>query len=274
MDRKGDGRSIFTHLQMKALSEQQIGQFISDGFVKLDNAFPSLLADECRSILWQASGCDPENPDSWTEPVIRIAERSDAPFRQAANTAILHAAFDQLVGKDNWLPRQSMGSFPIRFPSAKAANDTGWHVDASFPGSDPTDYFNWRINIGSKGRGLLMLFLFSDVTSKDAPTLIKSGSHLDVARILAPAGEAGLSFIELAEQLPTLPERPIEMATGTAGTVYLCHPFLAHAAQNHEGSAPKFMAQPPLHNKHPFNIDAPANDLCPVVAAIVQALHS
>lgn len=259
---------------MRALSDQQISQFIKDGFVKLDNAFPASLADECRTILWRATGCDPNSRESWTEPVIRIAERTDPPFRLAANTAILHAAFDQLVGKDNWLARQSLGSFPIRFPSDKPANDTGWHVDASFAGSDPADFFNWRINVRSKGRALLMLFLFSDVSSKDAPTLIKSGSHLDVARTLAPAGEDGLSFMELAERLPIQPERPVEMATGTAGTVYLCHPFLVHAAQNHQGSQPKFMAQPPLYNRQPFDLTASPTDRSPVATAIVHALHS
>ena len=36
------------------------------------------------------------------------------------------------------------------------------------------------------------------------------------------------------------------LAIGPAGTVYLCHPFLVHAAQPHRGSQPRFMAQPPL----------------------------
>ena len=37
------------------------------------------------------------------------------------------------------------------------------------------------------------------------------------------------------------------LATGEPGDVYLCHPFLVHAAQPHHGSTPRFMAQPPLH---------------------------
>lgn len=46
------------------------------------------------------------------------------------------------------------------------------------------------------GRGaLLMLFLFSDVSERDAPTIIRVGSHLDVARLLASVGESGLSFM-------------------------------------------------------------------------------
>lgn len=52
----------------------------------------------------------------------------------------------------------------------------------------------WRANIHSKGRALLMLFLFSDVSDADAPTRIRVGSHLDIARTLAPAGEAGLTM--------------------------------------------------------------------------------
>ena len=37
-----------------------------------------------------------------------------------------------------------------------------------------------------------MLFLFSDVGEDDAPTRIRVGSHLQIARELAPAGESGL----------------------------------------------------------------------------------
>lgn len=55
---------------------------------------------------------------------------------------MLKSTFDQLVGKGNWLPKSSIGSFPIRIPSSTKANDTGWHVDAGFPGDDPDDYMN------------------------------------------------------------------------------------------------------------------------------------
>jgi hypothetical protein len=75
-----------------------------------------------------------------------------------------------------------------------------------------------------------MLFLFSDVGECDAPTRIKSGSHLDIARFLKPAGEAGMSHAML-DELAAAIARPEALAIGEAGTVYLCHPFLAHAAQ-------------------------------------------
>ena len=258
--------------KMEALSTEQINSFIDDGFIKLEQAFPAELANECCAILWKATGCNPDNRDTWTQPVIRIAELSNEPFIKAANTLFLHNAFDQLAEKNNWLPRVSMGSFPIRFPHQKPAGDTGWHVDASFPGDDPNNYFNWRINIHSKGRALLMLFLFSDVSSQDAPTIIKKSSHKDVAKILEPEGEKGISFFELAQQLDTLTAGEEIQATGKAGTVYLCHPFIVHAAQDHHGSTPKFMAQPPLLTKGDFNIRGTDHKLCPVEQAIVQSL--
>ena len=80
-----------------------------------------------------------------------------------------------------------MGTFPVRFPSAVDPGDAGWHIDVSF-GTDTPDFMSWRANIYSKGRALLMLFLFSDVGELDAPTRIRVGSHADIARQLAPAG--------------------------------------------------------------------------------------
>lgn len=258
---------------MSSLSSTQIDRFINQGFIKIENAFSSAIADECRAILWKATQCDPDNPQSWTQPVIRIGEMALEPFKKAANTTILHTAFDQLAGKGNWLPRESLGTFPIRFPSKESAGDTGWHVDASFAGENANNYLEWRINIHSKGRALLMLFLFSDVSEADAPTVIRIGSHLDIAKILEPAGEEGLSFMELAQKINTLPNHDQALATGSAGTVYLCHPFIVHAAQDHHGTTPKFMAQPPLITKKDFNIHQPAELSCPVEKAIIKGIR-
>ncbi|MGV3711276.1 MAG: phytanoyl-CoA dioxygenase, partial [Gemmatimonas sp.] len=127
-------------------------------------------------------------------------------------------------------------------------------------------------NINSRGRALLMLFLFSDVGENDAPTRIRVGSHRQIARQLAPHGDAGVTLGELAtngfEESADCRE---VLASGAAGTVYLCHPFLVHAAQPHSGRHPRFMAQPPLMPRVPFNLSAPEGQLSPVESAIVHA---
>src|SRR5437764_10310258 len=111
------------------LSEAEKAQFVGEGLVKLECAFPVEIAREARAILWQATGCDPEDRTTWTRPVIRLGDFAQEPFRQAANTAVLHAAFDDLAGVGRWVPRESLGGFAIRFPSAEDPGDTGWHVD-------------------------------------------------------------------------------------------------------------------------------------------------
>lgn len=257
---------------MPELSDAEISQFTGQGFLRLEHAFPRELADEGRELLWRATGCEPGNPATWTQAVIRLGFQGQEPFRRAVNTPRLHAAFDQLVGPGRWLPRADLGTFPIRFPSPEAPGDDGWHVDASFPGEDPHSYFSWRMNVASRGRALLMLFLFSDVGPDDAPTRLQVGSHLGVARLLEPEGEAGLSFVEVAQRLDTTAGRSVALATGEAGTVYLCHPFLVHAAQPHRGTRPRFMAQPPLHSAQPLLLHREDGAYSPVELAIRQGL--
>lgn len=260
---------------MKALGKSQIERFVEDGFVRLDDAFSRELADKGREILWRETGCDPFNRSTWTRPVVWLGEQGQAPFREAANTPLLHAAFDQLVGKGRWVPRSSLGSFPVRFPSQTDTGDTGWHVDASFPGqnSQPDNYLTWRVNVSSRGRALLMLFLFSDVGESDAPTRIRVGSHFAIARILAAAGEAGLTPTEI--DFSATDHCPEVAATGMAGTVYLCHPFLVHAAQVNRGTQPRFMAQPPLIPARAFELDSgDTTQDSPVVVAIRRGIAS
>ena len=259
------------------VADAQIRQFIRDGFVKIQGAFPRELADQSRSILWRDTGCDEADPTTWTKPVIRLGMYEQAPFTRAANMPVLHQAFDQLVGPGRWRPRSDLGTFPIRFPSPDDPGDAGWHVDSSFPPDlgDTNDFLNWRVNVFSKGRALLMLFLFSDVGESDAPTRIRVGSHLDVARILSPAGDNGLSARDLAaaEGFAETAARREVLATGDAGTVYLCHPFLVHAAQQHRGSRPRFLAQPPLVPAGPFLLNRTDGAYSPVEQAIRIALQ-
>ncbi|MEX2598027.1 MAG: phytanoyl-CoA dioxygenase [Dehalococcoidia bacterium] len=259
-------------MPVPTLSKDQIRAFINDGFLRIDDAFSGETAAAARTILWSATGCDPDYPSTWTRPVIRLGGYSQEPFREAANAPRLLAAYDQLAGPGRWQPLYGLGTFPVRFPSTEDPGDTGWHVDASFPGDDPADFMSARINVQSRGRAMLMLFLFSDLGEHDASTRIRPGSHRDVARILAPAREAGLSFMELAGRLDPLPGRETVFATGPAGTVYLCHPFLVHAAQMHNGSVPRFMAQPPLLPSGPVVAEDASADASPVEIAIRQAL--
>jgi len=254
----------------------EIEMFVRDGFVRVAGAFGEDVAADCRTVLWedvrrQVPSLDPEDPATWTEPVVRLGDHGEEPFRLAAGSPRLTEAIDALVGPGRWRPRESLGSTPVRFPSERSAGDDGWHVEGSFRAdAGEFDYFRWRVNLASKDRALLMLFLFSEVGDDDAPTRLRVGSHRPVARLLAPYGEGGEEMLPLSlRAAKATADLPVTLATGRPGDVYLCHPFLVHAAQRHQGSRPRFMAQPGVLPSDPFDVE---NGTSPVEVAIREAL--
>ena len=150
----------------------------------------------------------------------------------------------------------------------------GGTFDSSF---QPPGDSRWFVNYRSKGRALLLLSLVSDVGRDDAPSRLLPGSHLEMARLLAPAGEEGLPgpYASQESQIPLPPPRGAEVfATGAAGDVFVCHPLLVHAATwPHRGAHPRFLAQPPIAVSNGLNLDGPLHRLSPVARAILLGMR-
>jgi len=257
------------------LTDEQVEAFVEDGFVHLEGAVAPEVVAAGREVLWSDLGRASDDGLPWTEPVVRLIPSVNQPFQEAAESPVLSSAFDRLVGAGRWIGRSNLGYFVIRLPHPADPGDTGWHVDASFPPAGPPtdDYSQWRVNVFSRERALLMLFLFSDVGPDDAPTRIRAGSHLDLPPLLLPEGAEGASGYRASVLAATASaSRPIAHATGAAGDVYLCHPFLVHAAQPLRGATPRFMAQPPLAWKRPAVLDRPQQAGSPVEVAIRRGL--
>lgn len=252
------------------MDDEMVARFLEDGFVKIEGAFPPRVADSCARLLWKETGYDPDDPGTWKDPVHWVSSMAQGPFAAAANSPALHQAFDLLVGEGRWEPRYALGSFPLRFPHTEEPDDAGWHIEGSYL---PDGGALYHSNLRSRGRALLMLFLFSEVTEADAPTRIRVGSHLDVPPVLEPYGEAGASFLELGPKVAEASaHRPLAHATGRPGDVFLCHPFLVHAAQPHHGTRPRFMAQPPLYPAVPYELERADGDYSAVEFAIRRGL--
>jgi hypothetical protein len=245
--------------------------FVRDGFTVLRGAFDADTAAACRDVVWEVlaeQGVRREDPDTWTRPSVRIDTPDGEPFRRAAGSPKLAAAYDELIGVGRWSPRPDVGgTIPVRFPAEEYPGEVGWHIEASFwTGSD------WWVNVASRERGLLALYLFSDVGPDDAPTRLILGSHRYAAAALATRGEAGMSGDDVIEMLrPSTFCRMVAGATGSAGDVYLCHPFIVHTATwPHRGAQPRMMAQPGVHVAQGFALDG--SDPSPVARAIVAGL--
>ena len=258
------------------MDQALIQRFVEDGFVKLEQVVPHDVADACAQLLWNETDASPHHPSTWTRPVVWVGGMCQEPFVQAANVPALHDAFDALIGPGRWAPRNSIGAFPLRFPHPDEPDDAGWHIEGSYEHPGAADYWT---NVHSRGRVLLMLFLFTEVDQDDAPTRIRVGSHIDVPPVLLPYGERGASGRRLGPLVDAASaHRPVALATGHPGDVYLCHPFLVHAAQPHHGRRPRFMGQPglpppPSHDSRPFDLTVVDVEPSPIACTIRTALR-
>lgn len=260
------------------LTRQQIEQFIADGYATLRRAVPIDVIRKCQDVVWEhlsSRGIGRDDRSTWTRPVVRVNTPEGGPFIAAGTSPVLWATYDQLLGPTTWWKRQGVGgTIPVRFPSEKDPGDAGWHIDGSFDGPDG----EYWVNVRSTMRGLLVLFLLTDVDELSAPTRIIRGSHLDVPRVLAPAGDAGMKFSDVVPRLPRSTfERQKISAVGNGGDVYVCHPFLVHAATwPHRGTYARMIAQPGVGILEPFALGETADEtqVCPVEAAILRGLRA
>jgi hypothetical protein len=259
---------------MDDTDDVMVERFLEDGFVKIEGAFPPRVAEHCARLLWRETGYDAEDPGTWKDPVVWVGDMAQGPFAASVNSPVLHEAFDLLVGAGRWQSRYSVGSFPLRFPHPAEPDDAGWHIEGSYTAEGAEN--EWPCtNLRSRGRALLMLMLYTEVTEENAPTRIRVGSHLDVPRVLEPYGEKGASSLTLGPKVAEASAgRPLTYATGKPGDVYLCHPFLVHAAQPHHGDRPRFMGQPPLMPAAPYELERSNGDYSVVEQAIRRGLSS
>lgn len=251
------------------LTQAEIDSFVADGFVAIRGAVPGDVLAACQDEIWSVLaglGVLRDDPATWREPVVRIVCPDSEAFAAAGTQPLLWEAFDQLIGAGRWWRRPGVGgTIPVRFPSQEDPGDTGWHIEGSFS-KDGQPWVSYR----SRARGLLALYLFSDVDADSAPTRLRPGSHHDAARVLAPFGAGGLPFSRAAPMAADASaSRPVTLATGRAGDVLLCHPFLVHAASwPHTGRQPRIVAQPGVALHDEFGLVPP---LSPVELAMTGA---
>ncbi|MEO3810535.1 phytanoyl-CoA dioxygenase family protein [Sphaerisporangium sp. B11E5] len=223
-----------------------VDRFLTDGFAKVEAIVPRDVADQARALLWRRIGLSPDDPSTWTQPVVWTADLTgQGPFGEFMRSPRLHAALNAVAGEGGWHPRTSLGNIPVRFPVSPPADDRGWHVDHNTQRPDHT----WGVS--GRPHTLLLLVLFSEVSEADAPTRIRAGSHRDLAPLLDETVfdpmQAGPLFDETGKN------RPVVLATGLPGDAYVVHPFTVHAAQEHLGTEPRFMAQMPIILKRPLS---------------------
>jgi Phytanoyl-CoA dioxygenase (PhyH) len=216
-----------------------VGRFVAEGFVKLEAAVPREIGDAARALVWQQIGLSPDDPSGWRQPVVWAADLTGhGPFGELMGSPRLHEALNEVAGPGGWVPREALGNMPIRFPGVAPANDRGWHIDSSVARPDGS----WAVS--GRPETMLLLVLLSEVGDDDAPTRIRVGSQRDALGVL---GEQVLDPFKAGPLLDAASKgRPTAYATGQPGDMYLVHPLTVHAADEHRGTRPRFMAQMPV----------------------------
>jgi hypothetical protein len=216
-----------------------VDRFVAEGFAKLEAAVPREVGDAARALVWQQIGLSPDDPSGWLQPVVWAADLTGhGPFGELMGSPRLREALDAVAGPGGWVPRGALGNMPIRFPLVAPANDRGWHIDASVARPDGS----WAVS--GRPETMLLLVLLSDVGDDDAPTRIRAGSQRDALGVL---GEQVLDPFKAGPLLDAASaDRPTAYATGQPGDMYLVHPLTVHAADEHRGTRPRFMAQMPV----------------------------
>ena len=229
--------------------------FSSDGYVKVEEIAPRGVADAARAVLWQQLGLSPDDPGAWSQPVLWASDLTgEGPFGELARSPRLAEVLDRICGPDGWQPRGALGNVPVRFPVSPPNDELGWHIDANTPQPDGS----WAIT--GRPHTVLLLTLLSEVGPDDAPTRIRVGSHRDVAEVV---GDEPTELVELGRLVDEASAvRPVGYATGQPGDVYVVHPFTVHAAAQHRGRVPRFMAQGPVMLTSPLTPMSPSPLAC------------
>ena len=267
------------------LSDEQVEQFLSQGFVVVRGCFSREAAAEYTASVWTRLGYEEHTPSTWTEPSVHMPHhrRIDvATFAPRAWQAML-----ELVGGTERVdhPYTWNDAFIVNLweggdrPWEPASpSSPGWHKDGDF----------FRHFLDSPEQGLLTLVLWTDVRHQGGPTFVAADSVGPVARFLAEHPEGAyppklanelrqgtgvgpdpvfLPYDDLISQCTQFVE-----ATGEVGDVYLLHPFILHAKAQNTLRVPRIITNPPLTLAEPMCLDRPDGDYSLVERAVLRGL--
>lgn len=249
------------------LSDSQLNDFSTQGFVTLRNCFSREWAREQTDRAWVRLGLDPDDHASWPRKRIHMPSLHRFEVRQAAPTA--YQAAMELIGSEERGHGWSWGDGFIvnlgdgageawQAPSAKAP---GWHKDGDF----------FRHFLDSPEQGLLTLVIWSDIEPRGGGTFVARDSVPVVAKYLQ-AHRAGVRpndfpFRDMIAQCHDFIE-----VTGNVGDVVLLHPFVLHASSQNHSSRARFLSNPPIHLREPMQLQRDDGAYSPVERATLSAL--
>ncbi|KAF8442887.1 hypothetical protein L210DRAFT_3620562 [Boletus edulis BED1] len=258
--------------QFKHLTPEQVDFFMGNGFVVIKNGFTKENAAEWTKNIWVRLGLDPNDKSTWDK------ERIHMPWHKRENIASfapkVWEVMKELLGGEERIDEPSAlwgDSFIVNLgteslertePVQPQALDN-WHVDG--------DFFVHFLD--SPEQALLVIPIFSDIKPRGGGTFIAPEGVDMVAEYLAAHPEGvlptGMSFTPSTSTCADPKDDPgyysyLQAAkrctnffeiTGEIGDVILLHPLMLHSASKNHLRVPRFITNPPVSLKQPFNFN-------------------
>ncbi len=260
-------------VQSSVLSAADLENFLAYGFVHLKNCFdtaPGSTAHRWVEESWVRNGISPTDRSTWPNDKIHMPNSELIPVRDFSPYA--YAAICELCGGEERVSRDMTwgNGFIANYGLgrdkpwiAPGPEIGGWHVDGDF-------FLHF---LDSPEQSLLIVVLFGDIHPKGGGTFIACDSISMVARYLAdhpegvdPNGFPNKQFIANCHDF--------RETTGSAGDVFLLHPFTLHTSSfNHRPEA-RFMINPPGQLSEPMRYDrrSDGSAYSPMERTVLRAL--
>ncbi len=255
--------------QYRVLTDAQVEQFLARGYIVLHDCFPREMAEAKAAEAFVRLGYDPADPATWREAVIHMPTHRRVDVREVA-PKVWDAVCDLLGGEERIASPYTWGDGlivnlregadrPWDPPSPRVP---GWHKDGDF----------FRHFLDSPEQGLLTLVLWTEVLPRGGATFVAADSVPVVARFLADHPEGVLPQDFPRQELIAQCHDFVE-ATGTAGDIYLLHPYVLHAKSQNLLGRPRMITNPPVQLLEPLDFNRPdPADFSPVERAVLRGL--
>lgn len=266
------------------LTQEQVDFFVENGYLILQDCFTKEQAAWMLKDVWVRLGLNPNDKSSWNNP-----NDPNSPFGTK-----IHMPAQRTVSVKDFAPKAWSAICDLIGGADKATEESGYWRDNFIvnlgeknPDMDrvdterPLKLENWHCDggffrhfIDSPEQGLLITPIWSDeIKHRGGATFCAPDSIGVVAQHLIDhpeglmPGSKLFAYHSLAEQC----KRFVEL-TGKVSDVVICHPFMLHSASHNVLGIPRFITNPPVSLKEPFQYNKPKDQLTIVERTTLKSL--
>ncbi|KAH8927394.1 hypothetical protein BT69DRAFT_1347375 [Atractiella rhizophila] len=244
--------------EFKVLTPQQRAQWMERGWVKIESAVPKEHIERWTKDVWIRLNMDPNDKSTWTQEKIHLPAHKQMPMKQFAPKA--WAAACELCGGEDKIDQSlfsmvtdslicNLGDPTDNDEEVHPRNTRNWHIDG--------DWFTHHLDSGDGA--MTVIVFYNDVVPRGGGTWVSPEAMKHVVKWLYdhPEGSDGWPEDELGSRsvcnIGAVTD--FEEMHGKAGDCILFHPFMPHSASKNYLRIPRFITNPPIVLKEPFNLN-------------------